>query len=74
MTWYAHFQCLNCQHSWREPAPEDAWEMVRKVAGPAACPLCAARMQDGLVELLQHQETKMSLSRSVSHLFHFNMQ
>ncbi|MCK9375593.1 MAG: hypothetical protein M0P73_05525 [Syntrophobacterales bacterium] len=71
MTWYAAFQCLNCEHSWREPAPADAWEMVRKVAAPASCPLCGARMDEGQVELLSHQETKIAVSqcRVVFHTF-----
>ena len=71
MTWYSAFQCLNCEHSWREPAPADAWEMVRKVAAPASCPLCGARMDEGQVELLSHQETKIAVSqcRVVFHTF-----
>jgi hypothetical protein len=67
MTWYAAFRCLNCEHAWREPAPADAWEMVRCVAGPAACPLCGAKMQDGQMELLSHSETKIALLRSTAY-------
>jgi hypothetical protein len=69
MTWYAGFQCLNCGHSWREVAPEDAWEMVRKVAGSCACPLCGAKMRDGQVELLSHQEYKIAILRSSAYMF-----
>ena len=69
MTWYAAFQCLNCEHSWREPAPADAWEMVRNVAAPAACPLCGARMQEGQVELLSHHETKIAVLCSAPYIF-----
>jgi hypothetical protein len=69
MTWYAGFQCLNCEHSWQEPAPADAWEMVRKVAGPASCPLCGAKMRDGQVELLSHRETKFAILCSTSYTF-----
>jgi hypothetical protein len=69
MTWHAVLQCLNCRHSWREPAPEDVWEMACKVAAPASCPLCGARMRDGLVELLQHRSVKIALMRAVSHSF-----
>lgn len=69
MTWYAAFQCFDCQHVWREPAPEDVWEMVCKVAAQASCPMCGARMRDGLVELLRHSEEKIALLCSVSHLF-----
>jgi len=69
MTWHAVFRCLNCQHSWRELAPEDAWEMVCKVATLASCPMCGARMRDGAVELLQHREAKIALMRAVSHSF-----
>jgi hypothetical protein len=32
MTWDAAFRCLNCQHFWRQADPEDAWEMVCKMA------------------------------------------
>ena len=69
MTWYAAFLCLNCEHSWRETAPADAWEMVCKVAAPAACPLCGARMQEGQVELLSHDETKIAVPCSAPYIF-----
>jgi len=61
MTWYAAFQCLNCQHSWLEPAPADAWEMVLAVATQASCPRCGARMDEARVELLSHGEKKLAV-------------
>ncbi|MCX5887879.1 MAG: hypothetical protein NTY36_00320 [Deltaproteobacteria bacterium] len=69
MTWYAAFQCLNCEHSWREPAPADAWEMVCKVAVSATCPLCGDRMDEGQVELLSHSETKIAVLCSAPYIF-----
>lgn len=61
MTWFATFQCLNCQHFWREPAPEDTWEMACKVATVAVCPLCGAQMREGEVELLSHRDLKIAV-------------
>jgi hypothetical protein len=69
VTWYAAFLCLNCEHSWRETAPADAWEMVCKVAAPAACPLCGARTQEGQVELLSHHETKIAVLCTTPYIF-----
>ena len=57
MDWVAGFQCLVCAHRWQEPAPDDAWEMVARVANPASCPLCGARMSEGEVELLSHRQS-----------------
>lgn len=69
MTWHAAFQCLNCAHSWQEPAPADTWKMVREVAALASCPLCSARMDEGRVELLSHDETKIAILCSASYIF-----
>lgn len=65
MTWFAAFQCLHCEHSWREPAPADAWAMVVRVATSALCPLCGATMRGGEVELLNHQESNLAIFGSV---------
>jgi hypothetical protein len=59
--WFATFQCLNCEHSWREPAPADAWEMVCKVAATTTCPLCGAKMRESQVELLSHSDSHIGL-------------
>lgn len=69
MTWFATFQCLNCEHFWREPAPADAWEMASKVAAAAACPLCGAQMREGQVELLSHGEEKIAALLSAPYKF-----
>ncbi|MEW6660077.1 MAG: hypothetical protein AB1424_15575 [Thermodesulfobacteriota bacterium] len=69
MTPFAAFQCLECEHTWREPAPADAWEMVCKVAARAVCPLCGARMQEGGVELLSHNTANIAVLASTSHIF-----
>jgi hypothetical protein len=71
MTWYAAFRCLNCEHSWREPAPADVWEMAVKVAAPLQCPLCGAKMRGGAIELLSHREGEIAILASVSHHFDF---
>jgi len=68
LTWFAAFQCLNCQHSWREPAPADAWEMACEVAAKAVCPLCGAKMREGQVELLSHSSVKLAVLAS-THIF-----
>lgn len=67
MTWFAAFQCLQCEHSWREPAPADAWVMVCKVAASAVCPLCGATMQAGGVELLSHRDSNLAVLGAVPH-------
>jgi hypothetical protein len=69
LTWFASFQCLKCEHSWREPAPADAWEMACKVAAAAACPLCGAQMREGQVELLSHGESNIAVLVSTPHIF-----
>jgi hypothetical protein len=71
MTWYAAFRCLNCEHSWREPAPADAWEMVVQVAAPLKCPLCGAKMGAGAIELLSHREEEIAVLVSLPHAFEF---
>jgi len=71
LTWFATFQCLNCEHSWREPAPADIWEMVRKVASPAICPLCGAKMREGQVELLSHRDSDIGLLCATPYVFTF---
>jgi len=65
VTWVAGFHCLACHHRWQEPAPDDAWEMVVRVAGPASCPLCGAKMRDGEVELLSHRQSRAKPSVSI---------
>jgi len=70
MTWYAAFRCLNCGHSWREPAPADAWEMVVNVAAPLKCPLCGAEMRGGELELLSHREGEVAVLGSFPYAFH----
>jgi len=69
VTWYAAFRCLNCEHSWREPAPADAWEMVLTVAGPLKCPLCGAEMRGGAIELLSHREGELAIMVSIPYAF-----
>jgi len=69
LTWFAAFNCLKCEHSWREQAPADAWEMAIKVAAVAVCPLCGAKMRESEVELLSHCEVKIALFASTSYLF-----
>jgi hypothetical protein len=71
VTWYAAFRCLNCQHSWREPAPPDAWEMVLNVAAPLKCPLCGAEMRAGSIELLSHREGEVAVLASLPYAFNF---
>ena len=71
MTWFAAFQCLNCEHSWREPAPADAWAMVCTVAAAAICPLCGAKMREGQVELLSHHEQNLEIICSAPYMFNF---
>lgn len=71
MTWYAKFRCLNCEHSWREPAPADAWEMVLNVAATLKCPLCGAEMRRGGLELLSHCEGELAVLASLTHTFDF---
>ena len=61
MTWLAAFQCLECDHFWLEPAPADPWEVVAKVAAPAACPRCGAEMRNGQIELVSHCESKIAV-------------
>jgi len=68
LNWFATFQCLNCQHFWREPAPADTWEMACQVANAAVCPLCGAQMREGQVELLSHGEEKIAVILSVPYL------
>jgi len=68
LTWFATFQCLNCQHFWREPASADPWEMACKVAAVAVCPLCGAQMREGRVELLSHGEEKIAVLLSAPYL------
>ena len=69
MTMFATFQCLECEHFWREPAPGDTWEMAIKVAAVAVCPLCGAQMREGNVELLSHSEGNFAVLGSTPHLF-----
>jgi len=69
LTWFAAFQCLKCEHSWREPAPADAWEMACNVAAVAACPLCGAKMREGEVELLSHRDLNIAVVGSAPHIF-----
>ena len=69
MTMCATFQCLECEHFWREPAPEDIWDMAIKVASVAVCPLCGAQMREGNVELLSHQEANFAVFGATPHLF-----
>ena len=69
MTWFAAFQCLNCEHIWREPAPAEAWGMARKVAAEAVCPLCGAQMREGRVELLSHDDLNVAVLGSTPHIF-----
>jgi hypothetical protein len=66
---FATFQCLDCQHTWREPAPADTWEMAIKVAAVAVCPLCGAQMREGGVELLSHSQVKLAVLSSTPHVF-----
>jgi hypothetical protein len=66
---FAAFQCLDCEHTWREPAPEDAWEMAIKVAAKSVCPLCGAQMQEGRVELLSHSKVNLAVLSSTPHIF-----
>jgi hypothetical protein len=69
LTWFAAFRCLECEHFWREPSPEDAWEMATQVAAAAVCPLCGAQMREGRVELLSHVELNPALLDSISYIF-----
>jgi len=69
LTWFAAFRCLDCEHFWREPSPEDAWEMAREVAAAAVCPLCGAKMRDGRVELLSHAESNLAVISATTHNF-----
>lgn len=69
MTTFAAFQCLECEHFWREPAPPDSWEMAIKVAAVAVCPLCGAQMREGGVELLTHGEGHLAVLGSAPHHF-----
>ena len=71
MTWFANFQCLNCEHSWWEPAPADAWEMVTKVAATTTCPLCGATMRAGGVELLSYRDANIALLCAAPYVFTF---
>lgn len=71
MTWYAAFRCLHCEHSWREPAPADAWEMAVNVAAPLKCPLCGAEMRAGGIELLSHRDGEVAVLASIPHAFDF---
>jgi hypothetical protein len=69
LTWFAAFQCLNCEHSWKEPAPADAWEMASQVAAAAVCPLCGATMREGRVELLSHRDLDVAVVCQANHNF-----
>lgn len=69
MTWFAAFKCLKCEHSWREQAPVDAWEMACKVAAAAVCPLCGAQMREGQVELLSHDDLNIAILRATPYIF-----
>lgn len=72
MMWFAAFQCLKCEHLWREPSPADAWEMACTVAAVAVCPLCGAPMREGGVELLSHNEVNIAVLGSIPHAFTFS--
>jgi rubredoxin len=61
MDWVSKFRCLSCGHAWFEEAPDDIWEMVRRVASLAACPLCGAKMEFGQVELLSYRERHLEV-------------
>ncbi|MFZ5451206.1 MAG: hypothetical protein ACOZF2_04970 [Thermodesulfobacteriota bacterium] len=69
MTMFATFQCLECEHFWREPAPGNSWEVAITVAAVAVCPLCGARMREGNVEWLSHKEGNFAVLGSTPHAF-----